>query len=519
MDNQAETPGNIRASGILLHVTSLPGPHGVGDLGPAAYRWIDQLVQARQSWWQILPLGPTGYADSPYQCFSAFAGNPTLISLESLVDDGLLLESELPREKSAAGEAEFDRARDLKLAATAQAWKRFAGSHETAASEAHPLSAESFERFCHEEAGWLDAFALFVALKQKHSGTAWWDWPLEDRIYDAKTAKTKSATLADAVKLVQFQQFLFLQQWHRLREYAHANGVRLIGDMPIFIAGDSADVWSRPELFQLDKDRRPTFVAGVPPDYFSTTGQLWGNPLYDWKKHRETGYKWWIDRFRTTLQMVDLVRLDHFRGFEAYWSVPAADKTAEHGKWIAGPGEDMFIAVKAALGTLPVIAEDLGVITPEVTALRKSFGLPGMRILQFAFGGAQEDRFFPHYYLDHHTVVYTGTHDNETTVGWFKNLKPSEQKLLDDYCPGAATDPAWGLMRLAWASVADLAVAPLQDVLRLGNEARMNLPGRTEGNWRWRLDPALLKDKLLNDLASLTEVYQRQPRSKTESKT
>jgi 4-alpha-glucanotransferase len=282
--------------------------------------------------------------------------------------------------------------------------------------------------------------------------------------------------------------------------------------MPIFIASDSADVWSQPELFQLNQDRRPTLVAGVPADYFSATGQLWGNPLYTWETHRKTGYDWWIDRLRSTLNMVDLVRLDHFRGFEAYWSVPAANLTAEHGTWAPGPGSDLFRELQAKLGSLPLIAEDLGVITPEVDSLRREFDLPGMRILQFAVGGAQEERFFPHFY-EHHTVVYTGTHDNETTVGWFENLQPEEQALLDAYSPGAAADPAWGLIRLAWASVADLAVTPLQDVLRLGNAARMNLPGRTDGNWRWRLDPALLKDELLDRLAALTEVYQRQPRS------
>jgi 4-alpha-glucanotransferase len=317
--------------------------------------------------------------------------------------------------------------------------------------------------------------------------------------------------LAGPVELCKFRQFVFFRQWRQLREYAHEHGIRLIGDMPIFVSRDSADVWSRPELFQLDEERRPTFVAGVPPDYFSATGQLWGNPLYDWERHRAERYAWWIARFASTLKLVDLVRLDHFRGFEAYWAVPAGSATAEPGSWVPGPGGELFEAVQTALGRLPLIAEDLGVITPEVDALRRAYDFPGMRILQFAFGGAQEDRFLPHRY-DHHTVVYTGTHDNETTVGWFKNLNEREREFFSRYAPGATADPAWTMIRLAWASVADLAIAPLQDVLRLGNEARMNLPGTAEGNWRWRVDPAQIDDSALDQLAELTSVYQRQSR-------
>jgi 4-alpha-glucanotransferase len=490
-----------RASGILLHVTSLPGPHGVGDLGPAAYWWIDQLARAKQRWWQMLPLGPTGYADSPYQCFSAFAGNPSLISLDFLVNEDLLFDQQLPSERFARNEADFDRARQLKLTATEKAFARFQRNTP-------PTLATAFARFKQQQAAWLDPFALFVALKEQNNGVAWWDWPRTERIYDPAQAQRLAPQQADKLELCKFRQFLFFRQWEKLREYAHRHNVRLIGDMPIFISADSSDVWSRPELFQLDEDRRPTFVAGVPPDYFSATGQLWGNPLYDWEMHRETGYAWWIDRLRNTLEMVDLVRLDHFRGFEAYWAVPAGDSTAENGSWQPGPGPDLFHALQAAFGPLPLIAEDLGVITPEVDALRHEFGLPGMRVLQFAFGGAQEDRFFPHHF-DHHTVVYTGTHDNETTVGWYSHLTPAEQKLLEAYAPGATNDPAWAMLRLAWASVGDLAVVPLQDVLRLGNEARMNLPGTTKGNWRWRLDPGLLTDKMLATLAEMTAVYHR----------
>ncbi len=495
-----------RSSGILLHVTSLPGPHGVGDMGPAAYRWLDQLARAKQQWWQILPLGPTGYADSPYQCFSAFAGNANLISLERLVAEGILSKNELPTDDFPVDTADFDRTRPLKLAATEKAFRHF---------QSNPREGNSFQNFCREEANWLDDFALFTALKEKHGGSAWWDWPREHRIYDRTAAAKLSRELADDVELCKFRQYLFFRQWHQLREYAHDHGVKIIGDMPIFISSDSADVWARPELFQLDKDRRPTFVAGVPPDYFSKTGQLWGNPLYAWEKHKETGYAWWIDRLRSTLKLVDLVRLDHFRGFEAYWAVPAGNETAEKGAWVPGPGSDLFKALKSALGSLPLIAEDLGVITPEVDALRHEFALPGMRVLQFAFAGAQEDRFIPHHY-SRHTVVYTGTHDNETTVGWFGGLTDAEKKFLDSYSPGATRDPARGLIRLAWASVADLAVAPLQDLLKLGNEARMNLPGRTEGNWRWRMEESLLTDEKLDWLAGLTATYQRSVPEKME---
>jgi 4-alpha-glucanotransferase len=493
-----------RSSGILLHISSLPGAHGIGDLGPTAYEWIDQLAKAKQQWWQMLPLGPTGYADSPYQCFSAFAGNPNFISLERLVEERLLAADDLPGEAFPQHEVDYNRVTPLKHEVTEVAYRRFKAG-------ATPKLTAAFSRFCRDESEWLDAFALFVALKERHGGVAWWEWPPEDRIFDPRRLADRAAgERAEPIELCKFRQFLFFRQWHRLRDYAHAFGVRLIGDMPIFIASDSADVWSRPELFQLDKDRRPRFVAGVPPDYFSATGQLWGNPLYDWPQHRETGYTWWISRLKSTLQLVDLVRLDHFRGFEAYWAVPAGSATAEPGSWQPGPGAELFDALKGALGQLPLIAEDLGVITPEVDALRRKFDLPGMRILQFAFGGAQEDRFLPHHF-ERHTVVYTGTHDNETTAGWFEHLSQQERGFLNAYAPGAAADPAWGLMRLAWSSVANLAIAPLQDVLRLGNEARMNLPGTAEGNWRWRVEAGKMTEELLGRLAEMTAVYQRQP--------
>jgi 4-alpha-glucanotransferase len=488
-----------RSSGLLLHVSSLPSAHGVGDLGPAAYAWIDQLAQTKQSWWQILPLGPTGYADSPYQCLSAFAGNPNFISLERLAEDGLLDRRDLPQVKFSANVADYDRARPLKVEATAKTFGRLSSR----------ASRREFEEFCQHEAIWLDDYALFIALKEKNAGSAWWEWPKEDQRYEV--AVKDQGKLADAIELSKFRQFLFFQQWQQLRDYAHQRGVRIIGDIPIFVSRDSADVWSRPELFLLDEEHQPTHVAGVPPDYFSATGQLWGNPLYDWRRHRETGYRWWIDRLRGTLKLVDLVRLDHFRGFEAYWAVPAGSETAEPGSWQPGPGADLFRALQNSLGGLPLIAEDLGVITPKVDALRREFKLPGMCVLQFAFGGAQEDRFLPHNY-DQHSIVYTGTHDNETTAGWFENLTPKERSFYDRYAPGAVADPAWGLIRLAWASVGELAIAPVQDMLRLGNETRMNFPGTVDGNWRWRLRPGQITEELLSQFADLTTIYQRDRR-------
>jgi 4-alpha-glucanotransferase len=490
-----------RSSGILLHVTSLPGPHGIGDLGPAAYDWIDQLAAAGQSWWQFLPLGPTGYGDSPYQCFSAFAGNPNLISLERLVEDGLLASADLPKRDWSVSEVDYDAVRPLKNQATTRAFNRFT-------SQAPRALKDDFAAFCQTEAQWLVPFALFAALKDHHDGSAWWDWPEGDRFFDPASAPQRLQSLGDTARLHQFRQFLFFRQWQQLRQHAQKQGVKFIGDMPIFISSDSADVWSRPELFQLDADRRPTFVAGVPPDYFSETGQLWGNPLYDWDEHRRTGFQWWISRLASAFQQVDLVRLDHFRGFEAYWAVPAGDKTAERGTWNPGPGGELFNAAKTALGELPLIAEDLGVITANVDALRRAFALPGMRILQFAFGGAIEDRFIPHHYV-HHTVVYTGTHDNETTIGWYQNLKPQERELFLRYAPLARQDPGWEMIRLAWASVADLAIAPLQDLLQLDNAARMNYPGKAEGNWRWRADPRLLTPEVFAKLADFTTIYQR----------
>ena len=502
MEPAARQVVESRTAGVLLHISSLPGDGPIGDLGPAAYDFVDRLADAGQTWWQVLPLGPTGYGDSPYQCFSAFAGNPLLISLELLHRDGLLDADCCAEREQPSSRVDFSRASNVKSAGTTRAWQRLRQG---------PVQwCDAFERFCQEEAAWLDDFALFLALKEKYQGWEWQTWDDGLRMRHAEDLRRARADLANAIGLHKFRQFLFYQQWRALRDYARQRGVRFIGDMPIFVANDSADVWARPELFQLDAARRPTFVAGVPPDYFASDGQRWGNPLYDWDGHRAADFAWWIARLKAAFASFELVRLDHFRGFEAYWQIPASCPTAREGQWRPAPGEALLKAALHTLGRLPLIAEDLGVITPQVDQLRAAFNLPGMRILQFAFGGAQENRFLPHHY-DHSTVVYTGTHDNDTTQAWYDALTDRERANYHRYAPDAAADPVGALVRLAWASVADLAIVPMQDVLRLGNEARMNLPGRPTGNWGWRLTPAQLDGDPLALLAHLTETYQRRP--------
>lgn len=506
-----------RAAGILLHPTSLPGPYGIGDLGPVAHGWVETLAGARQRWWQILPTGPTGYGDSPYACFSAFAGNPYLVSPDLLIEDGLLNHADLDGTDFDAARVDYGPVIDAKTRWLRLAWERFAAA-------SNPVLRSEFEKFSDAAAAWLDDYALFMALKESHDGASWLEWDALLRHRDAGALAGARARLRDTIDQHRFQQFLFFRQWHALREHAHQRGVRILGDVPIFVASDSADVWSHPEFFRLDADRRLTVVAGVPPDYFSATGQLWGNPLYDWRALGTDGYRWWIDRLRTTLELVDRVRIDHFRGFEAYWEVPAGRTTAEIGAWIPGPGAAFFEAVRSALGDLPILAEDLGVITPEVDALRERFGLPGMRVLQFAFGGEPTDRFLPHQY-EHHTTVYTGTHDNDTTLSWYTLLPEKERAFLHRYLGRAnassdssahsrLADPAavefvWDLIRLAWSSVADTAIVPLQDVLGLGSEARLNIPAVAAGNWSWRVTPEQLVHPGLERLRDWTELYAR----------
>jgi 4-alpha-glucanotransferase len=473
-----------RAAGILLHVTSLPGPYGVGDLGPAAFAWVDLLARAGQRWWQTLPLGPPGEGHSPYRCYSAFAGNPDLISPDKLVQSGLLAADDLPATPLPPGRADYPRASARKARLIDLAWERFRNRRQGGQRGL----AHAFESFCEHNLAWLDDFALFMALKRNTAGRDWAAWP--KAIVRRRPAALADARdeLRDAVDRVRFAQFLFFRQLDDLRRYARAKNVRLIGDLPIFVSPESADVWANPHLFRLDRrTRRPTVVAGVPPDYFSATGQRWGNPLYDWRAIRRDHFQWWLDRFRATLRQADLVRIDHFRGFAACWEIPAGRPDAVRGRWAKSPGAELFAAARKALGDLPFIAEDLGLITPDVHALRRHTGLPGMRVLQFAFGDRPDNPFLPHNYDGPRTVCYTGTHDNDTTVGWYRGLRKSERDRVGRYAPGAAARPARALLRLAWSSIAELAIAPAQDVLELGRESRMNVPGKAAGNWRWRL--------------------------------
>jgi 4-alpha-glucanotransferase len=418
-----------------------------------------------------------------------------------LVRDGLVKKADLTPPGFPAGRVDYGPVIDFKRRLLAHVWERFQ------AGAASGLRSD-FDEFRAAEKAWLDDFALFMALKNAHGDRSWLTWPPELAQRQRNALLKATAGLGGSVPMHMFGQFLFFRQWKALKQYASGKGIRMIGDVPIFVSSDSADVWANPGLFLLDKERRPKVVSGVPPDYFSKTGQLWGNPLYNWKTLKKSGYAWWVSRLRATLEQVDLVRLDHFRGFEAYWEVPAGKPTAQEGRWVKGPGAAPFEAMRKELGRLPLIAEDLGVITPEVEALRRQLVLPGMRILQFAFGGAFEERFLPHAY-EHNTVVYTGTHDNDTTCGWYACLTEKERRFLGRYLPGVGRDISWEMIGVAWASVADYALAPLQDVLSLGTEARMNHPGRPSGNWRWRFTEGMLTPALLDRLADLTEIYRR----------
>ncbi len=507
-----------RASGLLAHPTSFPGRFGIGDFGEAAYRFVDFLRAAKQALWQVMPLGPTGYGDSPYACYSAFAGNPYLIALEPLVREGLLEAGDLEGgpDFGSGREVNFNAAIPFKLDRLRRAYDRFCAGH------GDPKMAAWFTEFRGHHAAWLTTYATFMALKDFHGGPAWVDWAPE--LSDSRNPAVTEwkAKHSGAIEFHQFCQFQFFRQWGALKSYAARAGVQVIGDIPIFVAFDSADVWANPEQFWLDETGQPTVVAGVPPDYFSPTGQRWGNPLYRWDRMKADGYRWWIDRFRAAFELYDIVRLDHFRGFEAYWAVPADQPTAEHGTWEQGPGIDLFRAVSDELGDLKIIAEDLGLITAEVEQLIKQTGFPGMKVLQFAFSSDATDPFLPHNHQPH-TVVYTGTHDNDTTVGWFQSCTPKERSHAQRYLGRDGHDIAWDLIRAALGSVADTAVVPVQDLLQLGTEARMNMPGKLGGNWGWRYHAGDLTPEIAARLADLTTLYWRDglqlPRKRTLSDT
>jgi len=505
-----------RACGVLLHPTSLPGRYGVGDLGGEAYRFVDFLAAAGQSLWQVLPLGPTGYGNSPYQCFSAFAGNTLLVSPDLLVEQGLLAPEEVSDVPPFPDErVEYGQAIEFKESLLRKTFENFV--------RANPAGVRGeFEKFKESSAAWLDDYALYRSLKRERNEVAWTDWeePLVRR--DRAALDSARERLAVEIEYAKFKQFLFFDQWTRLRAYCHGKEIKIVGDIPIFVAHDSADVWAHPDLFKLDERGRPRFVAGVPPDYFSRTGQLWGNPIYDWDRMREDGFKWWIERARAMLSLVDIIRIDHFRGFAAYWEIPGGDKTAERGQWVLAPGRELFQAIKSELGTLPIIAEDLGFITPDVIELRDEFDFPGMRILQFAFSSDATNKDLPHNYV-RNTVVYTGTHDNDTAVGWFQSDPASassvrsaeqierERRFCLDYLDTEGSEINWDFIRAVYAAVGDTALVPLQDALGLSSEARMNIPATMSGNWAWRFRNGAPDENLAARLRRLAELYGRHP--------
>lgn len=503
-----------RSSGILLHITSLPGRFGVGDLGPCAYEFADFLASAGQKLWQVLPLNPTGYADSPYQCFSAFAGNHLLLSFERLREAGILEASDLASLPFQEDCVDYGPVIDFKVGVLRRAAQVFF-------ADAARADRVVFERFCENSASWLDHYALFMACKDVHPDNTWatWDPPIRRR--EPLAIHEWSAKLAPGIQAHKYWQFEFFRQWEQLKAYCQERDIRVMGDIPIYVAHDSSDVWAHPDLFQLNDHGLPTAVSGVPPDYFSATGQLWGNPIYRWDALAANGYAWWIERLRASLNWFDMVRLDHFRGFEAYWEIPAGETTATNGRWIKGPGAELLSALQNAIGELPIVAENLGVITPPVEELRRQFGLPGMSLLQFAFGNdPQGPSFRPHNY-SRDLVAYTGGHDNDTTLGWWSSSGAGdstrtsedvrkERQFARDYLDLRDDNEIhWVMIRAVLSSVADVAIVPLQDVLGLGSEARMNLPGTTSGNWKWRYRPAVLTNALAAKLRSVTTIYER----------
>ncbi len=501
-----------RTSGVLLHPTSLPGPYGIGDLGKEAFKFVDFLEDSCQHLWQFLPLSPTGFGDSPYQSLSAFAGNTLLVSPEKLVEEGFLSAADLePVPRFAGDKVNFGKVIPYKKKLLEKAFETFGATTDTG-------RRVDFLSFC-QKSEWLEDYALFRVLKEEHGGASWNTWEPALQRREKDNLDEARRTLSEKIDAEKFYQYLFYKQWHQLKDYCHQHGVSLIGDMPIFVAYDSADVWVHPELFKLDEEGAPTVVAGVPPDYFSATGQLWGNPLYNWDTMRSDGFRWWISRFEAMLEVVDILRIDHFRGFAACWEIPAGDKTAQRGQWVEVPGRELFTTLNEQLGDLPIIVEDLGVITPDVEALRDDFGFPGMRVLQMAFRSDSCNIDLPHNYIKD-SVVYTGTHDNDTTVGWFNskagtgstrdaNQIKFERKHCLKYLKSAGVDIHWDFIDAALAAVSNIAVVPLQDLLGLGSKARMNLPASQEGNWTWRYQADELGKPIGKRLKEAVHTYGR----------
>lgn len=495
-----------RMAGILLHPTSLPGEYGIGDFGPEAYAFVDFLKESGQHIWQTLPLGATGEYNSPYQCYSSFAGNVLLISPELLVKDGLLTKEDIENHPEFdEAKVDFDEVKKFKAILHKKAFENFKALSEDDSEEAAELKA-SFEKF--QENFWLRTFATFMAIKKSKDNSYWLDWEKKYRKPTKKQREVIERELSDEIMYEEFLQWIFYKQWDALKAYANENGILIVGDIPIFVATDSADVWAEPKLFQLDSDGFPKVVSGVPPDYFSKTGQLWGNPLYNWRYHKKTGFEWWIKRISAQLKLCDIVRIDHFRGLESYWEIPAGETTAMNGKWKPGPGSDFFDAVIEALGDdLPIIAEDLGIITDEVRELRDKYNLPGMKILQFAFDGGDND-YLP-YNQPYNCICYTGTHDNDTTAGWYASASEVSKDIVRRYMNTDASQISWDFIRTCYGSPARYAIVPVQDILCEGTECRMNVPGVAEGNWAYRVKSGALNQGIAERLRLTTELFHR----------
>lgn len=490
----------MRASGVLLPVSSLPSAYGIGSFSKEAYEFVDQLKAGGQKYWQILPLGPTGYGDSPYQSFSTYAGNPYYIDLETLMEDGLLTKEECDACDFGDNPSyiDYEKIYNQRFPILKKAFARF-------------VEDEEFREFVKENEFWLEDYSLYMAIKNSLNGISWSQWEDDLKCRDTQALEQKKQELANEVQFIRFQQYEFVKQWKKLKTYANEQGISIIGDIPIYVAFDSADAWANPELFQFDENSEPTAVAGCPPDAFSATGQLWGNPLYKWEYHAETGFAWWIQRLKYCFKLYDVVRVDHFRGFDEYYAIPYGNETAEFGAWQKGPGIDLFHAVKNALGDVNIIAEDLGYLTDSVLKLLRDTGYPGMKVLQFAFDSREESDYLPHNY-NKNCVVYTGTHDNDTVLGWLDEMAPEDVAFAQKYMNNknsTAEEIPWDFIRLAMASVADLAIIPVQDYLGLGTEARINKPSTLGYNWKWRLKPGQLQEDVLEKMYDMTKLYGR----------
>lgn len=493
-----------RSSGIVLHITSLPGKYGIGTIGEEAIRFIDFLHKSGQQIWQILPLGHTGYGDSPYQCFSTFAGNPYLIDFDDLIKRNWLKQSDIPSLFFPEDSVDYGNVINMKMGVLRQSYHTFIHS----APKSDHLA---FQAFKEHQASWLNDYSLFIEIKNYYKGAPWFEWKDNLKFRDHDAIDEFSKYFAEGIDFRKYCQFVFYMQWQSVREYAHLKGIKIIGDIPLYIAYDSADAWATPEVFQFDAKLEPQSVAGVPPDYFSETGQLWGNPLFNWDYLQQHDFSWWVNRIKCNLELYDIVRIDHFRGLAAFWSVPATEKTAINGEWVKAPGKELFEAIKKELGEIPIIAEDLGVITPDVEELRDGFGLPGMKILQFAFDDYENNEYLPHNFTTTNCLVYTGAHDNDTVRGWYHSLSHETRKNLHDFLDYHGGDIVWMMIRQAWASVAKIAMIPLQDLLGYGSEARMNTPGLASGNWMWRFKPGSLHNELSSRLYDITRIYDRLP--------